>query len=295
MRKLFGFILTVLVVLVISYPISIVDDLGRLVTIDHSPKRVVSVSPAATRYLVYLGLQDKVVGVTDWDVLAGKVEKIGNMFPLNVERIVSLKPDLVFAFGGFQTPEIPKLEKIGLKVVAINPQSLDGILRSLVMVGYIFGVEDQAERKAGELREKMLNIAKKAYKVPINRRPKVLYLSSTPQPGSKEIWTACSGSYMNDLITLAGGRNIAASLAGPNGWIPLSIEYIYKENPDVIIVAKFFGSDEDVKNAVENFEAFKALKAVRDRKILVVDGNIASQPAPQIFNLLEVMYRFLSR
>ncbi len=276
-----------------AYPITVLDDLGRVVTIEKAPQRVVSVSPAATRYLVFLGLQDRVVGVTDWDILAGKVEKIGNMVPLNVEKIVSLKPDLVLAFGGFQAPEVPKLERVGLKVLVINPKSLEDILRSLVMVGYVFGVEDEAKEKAEELREEMLKVAKKAYSIPIDRRPKVLYLSSVPSAGSKEFWTACAGSYMNDLITLAGGRNIAASLSGPNGWVPLSLEYIYKENPDVIIVAKYFGSDEDVIKAVENFKPFKALKAVRKGRILVIDGNVASQPSPEIFQLLEVMYEFL--
>ncbi len=293
MRRVLVYFLVVLSLIAFAYPISVVDDLGRVVTIDRPPQRVVSVSPAATRYLVYLGLQDRVVGVTDWDMLAGKVEKIGNMVPLNVEKILSLKPDLVLAFGGFQAPEIPKLEKVGLKVVAINPNSLDDILKSLVMVGYIFNVEDEAKKKAEYLRNKMLSIAKEAYKIPFDKRPKVLYLSSVPQAGSKEIWTACSGSYMNDLITLAGGRNIAASIAGPNGWVPLSIEYIYKEDPDAIIVAKYFGSDEDAKKAVENFKAFKPLKAVRNGKILVIDGNIASQPSPQIFDLLEVIYKFI--
>ncbi len=293
MKRFLVYILLVVSLLALSYPITVVDDLGRVVTIEKVPQRVVSVSPAATRYLVYLGLQNRIVGVTDWDMLAGKVEKIGNMVPLNVEKILSLKPDLVLAFGGFQAPEIPKLEKVGLKVVAINPRSLSDILKSLVMVGYIFGVEDEAKKKAEVLRDKMLSVAKEAYKIPLDKRPKVLYLSSVPQAGSKEIWTACSGSYMNDLITLAGGRNIAASLAGPNGWIPLSIEYIYKEDPDVIIVAKYFGSDEDAKKAVENFEAFKPLRAVRNGKILVIDGNVASQPSPQIFDLLEVIYRFI--
>ena len=293
MRKLSLALLVFLTALLIAYPITVIDDLGRVVSVEKEPKRVVSVSPAATRYLVYLGLEDRVVGVTDWDVLAGKVEKIGNMVPLNVEKIVSLKPDLVLAFGGFQAPEIPKLEKAGLNVLVINPTSLNDILRSLVSIGYVFGVEEKAKKKAWELREKMLKIAKEAYKIPLSKRPKVLYLASVPKAGSKEFWTACSGSYMNDLITLAGGRNIAASLAGPNGWIPLSLEFIYKENPDVIIVAKYFGKDEDVKKAIENFKPFKPLKAVKNGRILVIDGNVASQPAPQIFDLLEVIYEFL--
>ena len=285
-------VLTALLTLLFSYPLTLVDDLGRVVTINSLPHRVVSAAPAATRYLIYLNLQEKVVGVTSWDIL--NVEKIGNMVPLNIEKIVSLKPDVVLTFGGFQAGEIPKLEKFGLTVFAINPTTLTDILRDLVLVGTIFSKGEEAKQLADELQKKMLEVAKKAYKVPVDKRLKVLYLMGTPDSGMKEFWTAVAGSYMNDLITLAGGRNIAGNLSGPNGWAPVSLEYIVKENPDAIIVASFIpDSDEKVMNSILSYQPFSQLKAAKNKKVLVVDGNVANQPSPQIFKLLEEVYRFL--
>jgi len=284
--------LITLLAALLAYPLTLVDDLGRVVTISALPNRVVSAAPASTKYLIYLGLQDKVVGVTNWDTL--NVEKIGNMVPLNVEKIVSLKPDIVLTFGGFQAGEIAKLEKFGLTAFAINPTTLNDILRDLVVVGTIFSKGEKAKKLADNLQKKMLTVAKKAYKIPVDKRLKVLYLMGTPDSGMKEFWTAASGSYMNDLITLAGGRNIAGNLSGPNGWAPVSIEYIVKENPDAIIVASFIpGDSEKVINSIVSYQPFKELKAVKERKILVINGNVASQPSPQIFDLLEEVYKFL--
>ncbi len=293
MRRFLVILLAVLLtILTFSYPLTVVDDLGRVVTITKEPERVVSVSPAATRYLIHLGLQNRVVGVTNWDVL--NVEKVGNMVPLNVEKILSLKPDLVLAFGGFQAGEIPKLEKAGLVVFAINPSTLMDILRDLSLVGAIFGVEDKSAEAVKKLKDIYMKVALNAYKVAIDKRPKVLYLMGTPESNMKEFWTAAAGSYMNDLITLAGGRNIAANLSGPNGWTPVSVEYIVKQDPDVIIVASFVsGSDDKVIEAVKKFQPFKELNAVKNGRIYVIDGNLASQPSPQIFQLLEKIYSFL--
>ena len=285
-------VLITLLVALFAYPLTLVDDMGRVVTIKALPQRVVSAAPAATRYLIYLGLQDKVVGVTNWDTL--NAEKIGNMVPLNIEKIVSLKPDIVLTFGGFQAGEIPKLEKFGLTVFAINPTTLNDILRDLVVVGTIFSEGEEAKKLADNLQKKMLTVAKKAYKIPVDKRLKVLYLMGTPDSGMKEFWTAVAGSYMNDLITLAGGRNIAGNLSGPNGWAPVSIEYIVKENPDAIIVASFVpGAKEKIINSIVSYQPFKELNAVKNKKILVIDGNVASQPSPQTFKLLEEIYKFL--
>ena len=268
----------------------VVDDLGRVVSLDKIPEKIVSAAPAATRYLIQLGLQDKVVGVTDWDPLEGP-ERIGNMVPLNVEKIVSLSPDLVLTFGGFQAGEVKKLEKFGIKVLALNPTTLKDILKDLVLLGTVMGVEDLAKSKAEKLENLMLSIAKDSYKIPLEKRPKVLYLMGTPESGMKEFWTAVSGSYMNELINLAGGRNIAADVIGPNGWAPISLEFIVERNPDVIIVANFTpGGEKNVIQKVMDFEPFAGLNAVKNKRVHTVDGNVASQPSPDLFGILQKLH-----
>nr|HRD19626.1 cobalamin-binding protein [Fervidobacterium sp.] len=106
-------LLFLIVLTVLSFGITVVDDAGRIVNIPVAPRRVVSAAPNATRYLQALGLENRIVGVTDWDNYK-KAENIGNLVPLNIEKIYSLKPDLVILFGGFQLPEVEKLEKANL-------------------------------------------------------------------------------------------------------------------------------------------------------------------------------------
>ncbi|MCD6551512.1 cobalamin-binding protein [Thermotoga sp.] len=289
LRKL-GFLLFVMVS-ILTLAVTIVDDAGRVVEITSVPKRVVSLSPAATRFLIFLGLEDRIVGVTDYD--SYEAERVGAMVPVNIEKVVALDPDLVLMFGGFQLPEVAKLEKVGVKVLVINPTSLDDIIRDVVLLGAVFGEPKPASEKANELKKEMLEIGKKTYNIPPSKRPKVLYLISAPGPDVKEIWTCGEGSYLNEIISLAGGMNIASGIAGPNGWPQLSLEYVVAQNPDVIIVGVYVPGteDEEVKKILE-FEPFREINAVKNKKVFTVDGNLSSQPSPDVFKLLDILYDY---
>lgn len=275
----------------LTLAVVVVDDAGRVVEFSAVPERVVSLSPAATRFLIFLGLEDRIVGVTDYD--SYEAERVGAMVPVNVEKVVALNPDLVLMFGGFQLPEVAKLERVGLKVLVINPTSLDDIIRDVVLLGTIFGERKLAVEKAEELKNKMLEIGKKAYNIPPSKRPKVLYLISAPGPDVKEIWTCGEGSYLDEIISLAGGMNIASGIAGPNGWPQLSLEYVVAQNPDVIIVGVYVPGteDEEVKKILD-FDPFREINAVKNKRVFTVDGNLASQPSPDVFKLLDILYDY---
>lgn len=282
-------LLVALLSLVLTYPITIVDDAGRLVTIDRKPERVVCAAPSTTKFLQYLGLEDRVVAVTNWDDF--EAERIGDLFPLNLEKILSLEPDVVFTFGGFQLPEVPKLEQQGLTAVVLNANTVQQILNDLVLVGTIMGVPEKARKLANDLQEYYLTVAKKAYNVPLDRRIKVAYLMDIPGPDVREVWTCGQGSYLNELITLAGGVNIAAAFTGPNGFLPISLEYIVSENPDVLIVANYTpGAEEQIKEKISNHPILKSLKAVRNKRIYVYDGYMLSLPVPQLIAYIERFY-----
>ncbi|KAF2958739.1 cobalamin-binding protein [Thermotoga sp. Ku-13t] len=282
-------LLVVLLSLALAYPITIVDDAGRLVTIDRRPERVVCAAPSTTKFLQYLGLEDKIVAVTNWDDF--EAERIGDLFPLNLEKILNLKPDIVFTFGGFQLPEVLKLEQQGLTAVVLNANTIQQILNDLVLVGTIMGVPEKARKLANDLQEYYLTVAKKAYNVPLDRRIKVVYLMDIPGPDVREVWTCGQGSYLNELITLAGGANIAAAFTGPNGFLPISLEYIVSENPDVLIVANYTpGAEEQIKEKISNHPILKSLKAVKNKRIYIYDGYMLSLPVPQLITYIDRFY-----
>ncbi len=288
LRKLF--VMFMLIVTVFSLAIAVVDDAGRIVNIPMPPRRVVSAAPSATRYLQALGLENRIVGVTTWDNYK-KAENIGNMVPLNIEKIHSLKPDLVIMFGGFQFPEVEKLEKANLTAYVLNANTLTDIIKAVGQLGAVFNVKNKADKLVSELRNKMTEIGQKTSKIPLESRPTVFFTITTPDENAKQLWTAGTGSYMNELIVIAGGRNIAAPYTGNNGWLPVNWEWLVKNDPDIIVIGAY-GDPKEVEQAVKNHPIMKNLKAVKQGKVLIVDGDEVSQAAPHLFKYLDIFYNF---
>lgn len=292
MKKALFSLLFVTILAVVGLSLVIVDDIGRMVEISEAPSRVIVAAPAVTGYLKTLGLQDKIVGVTDWDPYAfeSNVEKIGNLVPLNLEKILLLEPDIVFLMGGFQEPEVKKLENIGITAVVINANSIEDIYRDIVLIASIFGINDKGKNIAANFRSRVLQIAKKAYSIPQEKRPKVFLAMVSSE--INEIWTCGTGSYLNQIIAYAGGVNVAAPYTGNNGWFPVSPEFVLKTSPDVILVPYYYeGGQEEAVNKILNYKPFASVPAVENKRVYPVDGNLMSYANPDIIILLEQLHQ----
>jgi len=283
-------LLFLIVLTVLSFGITVVDDAGRIVNISVAPRRVVSAAPNATRYLQALGLENRIVGVTEWDNYK-KAESIGNLVPLNVEKIYSLKPDLVIVFGGFQLPEVEKLEKANLNTYVLNPTTLNDIIKAVGQLGAIFNVKTKSDTLVKDLTKQMTDMGIKTSKIALDKRLKVFYTATVPDASAKELWTAGTGSYLNDLIAIAGGRNIAAQYTGNNGWLSVNWEWLVQQDPDIIVVGSY-GDEKATLQAVRDHAIMKNLRAVKNNKVFVVDGDEISQVAPQTFKYLDIFYNF---
>ena len=120
-----------------KYPISIIDDLNRVVNISETPERIVSLSPNNTEILFALGLENKIVGVTnycDYPQEAKNKENIGGFSTPSVEKIVALMPDLVLADDIHKDIINEQMQSLGLTIVVISPESINGILDSIRLV-----------------------------------------------------------------------------------------------------------------------------------------------------------------
>jgi len=287
MRKVLFTVFAILLSVVLTAEYLMVDDLGRAVSFEVEVNRIISAAPAVSDYIKYLGLEDKVVGVTDWDTNID-AEKIGNLVPLNLEKIISLNPDVVFLTGGFQEPEISRLDKYNIKSFVVNPVNFNDIYRDIVLIGGILGDKERAETLSNELRQRVLNIAKSSFTW--TNKPTVLYLMV--QTNVSEIWTAGSGSYINELISYAGGLNLAAPYTGNNGFLQVGPEFVVTQNPDIIIVDSYYEGDQNAKNMIMNAKQFENVKAVREEKIVMVDGNKISQASPSLIDVLEQLYKY---
>ena len=289
---LFGAMLVLFfsLVLAIAYPITLVDDAGHVVTFASQPERVIDAAPSITDFLIKLGYANKIVGVTKYDSYT-KAENIGLLYPLNLEKIISLKPDVVFMFGGFQLSQYSKLKKLGIKAFVLNAKNLSGVYRDIMDVATIMGNPAKGQKLVKTLKSKVMKISEAAYEIPISKRPTVFY--GTP---SRQIWTAGEGSFLNELISLAGGVNITGNYAGPNGWLPVSPEFVVSKNPDIILVPYYVSNGQKAAiKAFEDFPAFKNLKAVKEGHVYAINGNIASQPNTKLVKLLKQLYNIFSR
>ncbi len=192
-----------------NYPLTIIDDTGTTVTIPQEPQRIISTAPSNTEILFDLGLQEKIVGITNYCNFPEEtknIEKIGEISPLNFEKIISLKPDLILAYAGFQLKEIPRLRELGLNAIVLEPLTLEDTFKSVEMIANVCGIPDKGSLLVDNLTQRINIIKSKVSKIPISTHPKV-FVGGT----SETIFTPGAGTLFNELITLAGGQNIAAA------------------------------------------------------------------------------------
>jgi len=272
-----------------SPPGNIVDGLGRQVTINAVPQRIVSLAPSNTEILFALGLGDKVIGVTEYcnyPEAAKTKPKVGGFSTVDIEKVVSLRPDLVLATQIHSKTIIPALEKLGLTVVALTPGSLTGVLDSITLVGKITGQDKQASELIKDLSTRIKAIADKTQKLSPAQRPRVFYVT-----WHDPLWTAGTGTLSNDVISQAGGQNIASDITGDK---TIDLETVINRDPEVIIVSVGMGTGEDLPwQYIKSESRLKNTQALLTGRVYKIDGDLIHRPGPRIVEALEEMAQFI--
>lgn len=272
----------------VDYPLTVIDVTGTAVTIPQEPQRIISIAPSNTEILFALGLEDKIVGITNYCNFPEEtknIEKIGETFPLNLEKIVSLKPDLILAYAG-QLNEIPRLRELGLNTIVIEPLSLKETLKSIQMVATVGGIPEKGNILVENLSQRVDQIKTEVSNLEITKKPKV-FIGGIYET----IWTPGEGTLFNELISLAGGINIAA---GFSGWTKISLEFIVKEDPDIIIIpigAMNPGDELKIKENIYQRPGWSNLSAVKTQKIFIVNEDLFFRPGPRLVDGLERLYK----
>ncbi|WP_238516340.1 ABC transporter substrate-binding protein [Thermococcus onnurineus] len=263
------------------YPITITDFADREVTIEKEPMKVVTLAPSITEDLYYLGLFDRVVGVTDYDDFppeVANVTRIGGYGQYaNLEIIASLKPDLILV-DSFSMPILSDLEKIA-PVVVVDPHSLDDIPKALELLGKVFNKEDVAASAMAEFQAGIDAISSAVKDEP---KLKIFYVV-----WNNPLMTAGGGTFISDIMNLAGGENI---FADAEGWPTVSIEQVIERDPDVIILTPHCGMTvQDVyKGELAN------TKAAKEGKVFVIENeNDLIHPSPRVVRGLETLAKLL--
>jgi iron complex transport system substrate-binding protein len=266
--------------------IEIKDDAGRSVVFQRTPQTIVSLSPSNTEILFALGAGKNIVGVTDYcnypaDAL--KIAKVGGFSEVSFERIAALKPDVIFASQLHISEVVPALTNLGFPVVVIDPEKIASVFDSIRLVGRVIDKEAEAERVVSGLRAKYDALSLKVK----NEAPVSVYWEI-----SADRWTIGKGSLLDDLISKAGGKNIASDSSVP--WLQLNSEYILKRNPGTIFLADHqYGVNADQLAKRPGWNSIDAVKNKRVVELSAEENDIVSRPGPRIIDALEYIARHL--
>jgi iron complex transport system substrate-binding protein len=250
--------------------------------------RYVSLAPSTTEILFALGLDEEIVGVSNfcnYPQMALSKDKIGDFSNPNIEKILSLKPDHIFGTGLEQSPTIDKLKKIGLKVSISDPVTIAELLDSIKEIGLITQRSKQADDLIKDIKSRMAKVSFRVGSVPKEKRPKVFM----------EIWhepltTAGAGSFVDELITLAGGINIASDTKRP--YSIFSQEDVIKRDPDFIIIGYMY--KKSPLDSVRRRFGWDKIKAVKDKKVYNdINPDLIFRPGPRFIDGLEELNKKL--
>ena len=255
-----------------AFPASITDFQGRSVAILKRPERIVSIGPSNTEFLFALGAGDRIVGDDDFSdqpAAAKSKEHVGGV-KVNLEKVVSLNPDLIVTVK-FSDGTIEALSQTSATVLVVDPQSLADVTRTASLLGRAIGAD-------GDGLGKDLQARLDAVKTKVGSTPKLKVFDEEDASDLTKLYTVGPGSFLNDLITLAGGTNIAAG--AKTAYPTISAEEVVRADPDVIVLDDAaFGTTVE---AVAKRPGWAALSSMRNGRVYPLDPNLMSRPGPRV-------------
>ncbi|GMG73469.1 ABC transporter substrate-binding protein [Priestia megaterium] len=264
-----------------AFPVKVKDARDKEITLKKQPKKIVSLMPSNTEIVYALGLEKELVGVTSNDDYPKSVKKkaqVGDM-NVNAEKVIALNPDLVLAHAssmGVSDEVFKQIESAGIPVFVVKDSTtFDTVYDSITQIGKLTGKTKEANQTIKDMKEKVASIEKKAKTISKEDRKKVWIEVS----GAPEIYTTGKGTFMNEMLTMIGADNVAAS---EKGWVKFSEEQVVKLNPDVIIAT--YDAD---KNEIMKRPAWSSMTAVKEGNIEKVNQNKINRLGPRIVDGLE--------
>jgi iron complex transport system substrate-binding protein len=291
MRKHKYFILTIFLIVLLGWPFpswsrTFNDSMGREVTLETTPKRIVPLAPSLTEILYYLGLGDRVVGVTDFSYYPPEAmdkPTVGSYIDPNIEKIISLSPDLVICTKDGNLPgSVYLLEQAKIPVYVVNPRNVRDIISTIDEIGSICGIPEKAHQLVNELNKRLDLI--EALVASCDKPLVFLQINISP------IMTVNKNSFHNDLINLAGGINMAAD--EPMTYPRISIEEVISRKPDIILISSMEKGGTFIK-AKADWMKWTSIPAAKNHRVYLIDSDLIDRPSQRIIDGLEAMARLI--
>lgn len=271
-----------------AFPVTLTDDEGVRVTLEAPPRRIVTFAPSNTEIVFALGLGDRLVGVSgpfdDYPPEARTIEHVGGAGEFgvdpNVEKVVSLRPDLMLTIAGGEHWK-GRLRELGVPVFTIDARDLDDLLHDILTVGRLTGALPRAEALVDRMRARAEAVA-----AAVRREPPVsCFFEVSPPP---TLFTVGPGSFIFDLLRRAGCDPVTRGAKSP--YPEWSVEHVVEADPQVYLVSSEAGVSVE---AVAGRPGFEALTAVRTGRVYLVESDLVSRPGPRVVEGLEALARAL--
>ena len=271
-----------------DFPVTITDGLDQKVTIEEKPEKIVSLIPSNTEISYALGLEEEIVGVSDFDNYPENVsekEKIGGI-DFNVEKFISFDPNFVLSVGSTSSNKkssLQQLEDAGSQILIVNDaQSFTEVYDSIEMIGKATGKEEKANKIIEEMKNKLADIEKRAEDV---KEKKAVYVELSAEP---EIYTAGKGTFIDEMLKIIHAENVAKE---EEGWAKISEEAVIAFNPDVIITT--YWHEEGASKQVCKRKSWQDIKAINEKQVFDLDEDLVSRSGPRLVEGVEELAKVI--
>ena len=255
---------------------AVVDDLGARVAVGRTPHRIVSLAPSSTELLFALGFGDRVVGRTRWcdyPPAVAAVPSVGDGLHPNVEAVAARKPDLVVMYAtAANRPAVEQLARLGIPAVNLKMDRLADVAHAARLLGALLGDSARVDSLAGRFEEALDSLAR----IPRPARRPVAMIAWDNPP-----MVIGAGSFLTELIALAGGENVFADLPQPSPTV--SVETIAGRNPDLLLLL----ASDTAGPALSNRPEWRSVRAVRERRFVVLNGTEFNRPSFRALETIE--------
>ncbi|HED34840.1 MAG TPA: cobalamin-binding protein [Gammaproteobacteria bacterium] len=270
--------------LVVQASIYAVDDKGTEFEFDQPVKRIISLAPHATELLFAAGATDQIVGTvsySDYPQAAKKIPLIGGYNKIDIELIMSKKPELIVVWpGGNSTDQIEKLRRLGFRVFVSEPEKFTDVARNIRNMGRFLGTEKTAQAVSSRFLSELKALR---HEYPPREKVRVFY-----QVWNDPLMTLSDKHLVGRVIKFCSGENIFGDLdvISPR----VSIEAVIEKNPDVIIA----GMTKDRREWLKEWEKWRVLKAVKNKHVYPIDAELVVRQTPRILQGTRKMCEYLN-
>lgn len=259
------------------YPLTLKDDSGTEITLEKAPTRIVTLAPSETEIAFAIGAGGNVVGVDEYSNYpeqTSAIEKVGDM-TTNIEKVTALNPDLILASVTGNTQAIEQLRALKLNVYATEPKTYDAVIAKIENIGKLLDKQQGAAEAADHMKQVKADIESKLAGA---EKPNVFIEFSTG-------WTVGKGEFMDELVTLAGGQNVAQE----NGWYEFDAEQIVKNNPQVIVYPSLNETPNSILEGIKARPGWNVIDAVKNNRLVEVPQDPLSRVGPRLADGLQAL------